>query len=281
MKRRGFTLLEVMVAVAILGLGLTAILSAQAGAFSASSHARNLSVATSLARCKMGEIEETLFREGFQELEVIESGPCCEGDETPNLKCSWKIEKPQFPEPKLGEMELDTGLDLSSPQNGGANPSGASGAAGGLGAMGGLLGLAGGATPPATGDLAGGGLGDVAGALGGATGADALGGMLQLVGTFVYPALKAIFEMNTRRVTLTVTWTEGTREHSFDVVQWVTNPKPTLVTNDQLDAVDALMNPTGGSNSTGGGNLTGGGPTGGGNNPFGGRPTFPGGGMGR
>ncbi|MDI1484813.1 type II secretion system protein, partial [Polyangium sp. y55x31] len=168
MKRRGFTLLEVMVAVAILGLGLTAILSAQAGAFSASSHARNLSVATSLARCKMGEIEEVLFREGFQELEVIESGPCCEGDETPNLKCSWKIEKPQFPEPKPGEMELDTGLDMTT-QNGGANPSGAAGAAGGLGALGGLLGLAGGAAPPATGDLAGGGLGDVAGALGGAT----------------------------------------------------------------------------------------------------------------
>ncbi|HVK63911.1 MAG TPA: prepilin-type N-terminal cleavage/methylation domain-containing protein [Polyangium sp.] len=258
MKRRGFTLLEVMVAVAILGLGLTAILSAQAGAFSASSHARNLSVATSLARCKMGEVEEHLFREGFQELEEIESGPCCEGDETPNLKCTWKIEKPQFPEPKLGEMELDTGIDLSSTQNGGTNPSGAAGAAGGLGAMGGLLGLAGGATAPATGDLAGGGLGDVAGALGGATGADALGGMLQLVGTFVYPALKSIFETNTRRVTLTVTWTEGSREHSFDVVQWVTNPKPSLITDDALNALQGQSNPTGGTNPTGGG------PTGGG-----------------
>ena len=50
MRARGFTLLEVMVAVAILGLGLTAILSAQTGVFASSAHARNLSVATGLAR---------------------------------------------------------------------------------------------------------------------------------------------------------------------------------------------------------------------------------------
>ena len=107
-RNRGFTLLEVMVATAILGMGLTAILSAQAGAFATAAHARNVSVATTLARCKMGEIEEHLYIDGVQELEEIESGVCCEGDETPNMKCSWKIEKPQFPEPKLGELNLDT-----------------------------------------------------------------------------------------------------------------------------------------------------------------------------
>ena len=64
-QTRGFTLLEVMVATAILGLGLTAILSAQAGAFATAAHARNLSVATTLARCKMGEIEEHLYRDGI------------------------------------------------------------------------------------------------------------------------------------------------------------------------------------------------------------------------
>ncbi len=263
MKERGFTLLEVMVATAILGLGLTAILSAQAGAFSASSHARNLSVATSLARCKMGEVEEKLGQpDGWPELEETESGPCCEGDETPNLRCTWKVEKPQFPEAKLGEMDLDTGLDFSAP-SGGASSGGAP-AGGGLGALGGLLGLAGGAAPMPTGDSAG-GLGDVAGALGGATGGDALGGMLQLVGTFVYPSLKAIFEMNTRRVIVTVTWTEGSREHSFDVAQWVTNPRPMLATNEALDAIEGQMNPTGGGSS--GGGSSGGGPPGGVNGP--------------
>src|SRR5262249_21601545 len=91
---RGFTLLEVMVAVAILGLSLTAILSAQAGSFAASAHARNISVATGLARCKMSEIEEHLLRDGYPELDEADNGVCCEGDETPNMRCAWKVEKP-------------------------------------------------------------------------------------------------------------------------------------------------------------------------------------------
>src|SRR5262249_13241426 len=69
-RARGFTLLEVMVAVAILGLGLTAILSAQAGAFASAAHARHVSVATGLARCKMSEVEEHLAGpEGYPELD--------------------------------------------------------------------------------------------------------------------------------------------------------------------------------------------------------------------
>ncbi|MBK9262450.1 MAG: type II secretion system protein [Polyangiaceae bacterium] len=234
---RGFTLLEVMVATAILGLGLTAILSAQAGAFATAAHARNLSVATTLARCKMGEIEERLSEpEGMPELEEIDSGPCCEGDETPNLRCTWKIEKPQFPEPKLGELDLDTGLDLSTPAGGTSSASG--GAAGGLGPLGAMLGMPGGdpsSAMSALGDSSG-GLGDIAGAMGAAGGMEALGGMLQLVGTFVYPQLKMIYETNARRITLTVTWTEGSREYSFDVVQWYVNPQPSLPTNELVDA---------------------------------------------
>lgn len=236
--RRGFTLLEVMVATAILGMGLTAILSAQAGAFATAAHARNMSVATTLARCKMGEIEEHLYVDGVQELEEIESGPCCEGDETPNVKCSWKIEKPQFPEAKLGELDLDTSLNLSTP-SGGTSP-GPGGAAGGLGPLGSMLGMSGGdssgALPPIGGDSAGGGLGDIAGAMGAAGGMDALGGMMQVVGTLVYPQLKTIYETNARRITLTVTWTQGSKEFSFDVVQWYVNPQPSLPTNELLDA---------------------------------------------
>ena len=64
-SRRAFTLLEVLVAVSILGLGLTAILSAQAGAFSSSAHSRNISVAVGLLRCKMSEVEEHLLKDGI------------------------------------------------------------------------------------------------------------------------------------------------------------------------------------------------------------------------
>lgn len=77
----GFSLLEVMVSIAILGLGLAAILSAQAGSFAAATQARSLSVATGLARCKMLELEQKLIKDGFPDIDQDDSGPCCDGDD--------------------------------------------------------------------------------------------------------------------------------------------------------------------------------------------------------
>jgi general secretion pathway protein I len=54
---RGFTLLEVMMAIAILGLGLSVLLGAQTGLFASATRAEHISVATGLARCRMSEIE--------------------------------------------------------------------------------------------------------------------------------------------------------------------------------------------------------------------------------
>ncbi|MRG93957.1 type IV pilus modification PilV family protein [Polyangium spumosum] len=214
-QRKGFTLLEVMIAVAILGLGLTAILAAQAGSFSMSAHARNISVVTGLARCKMGELEEVLQKpDGFQELDVIESGPCCEGDETPNVSCTWKIEKPTFPDPVYGEMELDTGLDI------GGSPGG------GLPGMPGMPGMpGGGGLDPAS-------LGD-----GGLPGdpTEMLGSLLKEGMRNAYPTLKSIFENSTRRITVTVTWKQGEKEQSFDLVQWFTRPPTQGIDEDALD----------------------------------------------
>jgi prepilin-type N-terminal cleavage/methylation domain-containing protein len=61
----GFTLLEVMVAVAILGLSLTVILSAQVGLFATGTYNQHVSVALGLARCKMTELEEQYLKLGF------------------------------------------------------------------------------------------------------------------------------------------------------------------------------------------------------------------------
>ncbi len=193
---QGFTLLEVMVAVAILGLGLTAILSAQAGAFSMSAQARNLSVATTLARCKMGEIENQLLKDGFQELEVNENGPCCEDDTTPNIQCAWKIEKIELPQPNYGALDLNTGLDL-----------GTSGSSGGIPGF-----------PPSSSSSGTGG-GDM----------PDVGGMLQTIAQLAYPDLKAIYETSARKVTLTVTWKQGSKDYSFLVEQWVSRPQLPVV----------------------------------------------------
>jgi general secretion pathway protein I len=218
-SNRGFTLLEVMVATAILGLGLTAILSAQAGSFAASTHSRNLSVATGLARCRMSELEEQLARDGFQELEVNETGPCCDGEDIAPVRCSWKVQKPELPEAKLGELDLDT--DIGSGQLGALSALGGEGDSAGLPDFGGDAGV-GALAAAVTGGAA---PGDAAGAA---------GGLAAMAMGFVYPDLKMLFEQSTRRVTVTMSWTEGTREHSFDVVQWITAPQDSA----KLDALE-------------------------------------------
>lgn len=67
MRRRGFTLLEVLVSLSILALALTAAAGTSANAFEASNYARGISVATLLARSKMIDIEQTLEKDGFSE----------------------------------------------------------------------------------------------------------------------------------------------------------------------------------------------------------------------
>src|SRR4051794_13620652 len=63
--RRGFTLLEVVVALAILGLALMAIFDLNSGAVASHAYAKRLSVVTMLARSKMTDIEQELYDKGF------------------------------------------------------------------------------------------------------------------------------------------------------------------------------------------------------------------------
>jgi general secretion pathway protein I len=63
--RRGFTLIEVVVALAILGLALMAIFDLNSGAVASHAYAKRLSVVTMLARSKMTDIEQELYDKGF------------------------------------------------------------------------------------------------------------------------------------------------------------------------------------------------------------------------
>src|SRR5690606_31928718 len=111
---RAFTLLEIMVAVAILGLSLTVILSAQAGLYSSGAYARNISQATGLARCKMSEVEEYLLKFGYPLDSQTDEGPCCEDDSRGPMRCSWAIETVTLPEPTSMETLLGEGRFDSS-----------------------------------------------------------------------------------------------------------------------------------------------------------------------
>lgn len=270
-RARGFTLLEVLVAVAILGLGLTAILSAQAGAFASAAHARDISVATGLLRCKMNEVEEHLHKEGFQEDDETGAGPCCETDDTPNMRCTWRADRPTFPEAKFGDLNLGSGLDLS----GAGGPAGG-GSGGPLGALGMLAGASGGPSPLGTSSsisdiaktladanasaLAPGGTPSVTPSLApsgqpgqpGAPGDPAagdgggMGGLASVAMSFVYPNLKLLFEASTRRITATITFREGKKEYSIDVVEWFSVPQLNLTPSSDAvtDSAPAAGMPT-------------------------------------
>jgi len=64
-SRRGFTLLEVMVSVGILAVSLTAISGITGGSYAASEYSRGVTIATLLARSKMIDLEEELWKDGF------------------------------------------------------------------------------------------------------------------------------------------------------------------------------------------------------------------------
>lgn len=228
---RGFTLLEVLVAIAILGLGLTVILSSQAGLFSSASRGEHLTVASSMLRCKMSEIELTLAQKGFSLTDEKDEGDCCD-DESDGYTCSWKIERVELPPLPQASSNADGGapgpagsaglkgsgdLALSTPPPGStAAPSAAApGAPGPLGALMNIqassgAALGGQATP-----------GSVMQQLG-STGTSGMEGMVM---GFVYPSLKPMLEASIRRVTVKVSWKEGSRPRDLEVTQFLTRPQ--------------------------------------------------------
>jgi general secretion pathway protein I len=143
-RPRGFTLLEVLVAIAILGLGMTAILSAQTGLFASSSYAEKISLASGMVRCRLSELELKLNKEGYPLTDQKDEGNCC-NDEVPppGYKCKWKIEKIELPLPP-------TATELS-------NQMSASGISSTLGALGSMSGFGSSGSSP----LGGAGLGDL------------------------------------------------------------------------------------------------------------------------
>jgi general secretion pathway protein I len=198
---RGFTLLEVLVAVAILGLGLTVILSSQASLFATAARSEKISIATSLVRCRMSETEIDLLKTGYPLADESHDGDCCGDDSEEGFSCSWKIERVKLPEASL-TGETDGGLTESDD----------------MGALGALAGMAesGGAALPEGNDL-----GAVAEQLGAGTSS---AGIASMAMGMVYPALKPMLEASIRKVTVTVAWKEGSKEKTLSVVQYVTEP---------------------------------------------------------
>ncbi|MET0402987.1 MAG: prepilin-type N-terminal cleavage/methylation domain-containing protein [Cystobacter sp.] len=73
-RSRGFTLLETVVALAILALALMAIFDINSGAVANHAYAKKLTVATLLARSKMTDLEQKLYDDGFSNDDQEDSG---------------------------------------------------------------------------------------------------------------------------------------------------------------------------------------------------------------
>jgi len=200
--KRGFSLLEVMVALAIFGLMLSGILAAQAGLSASNKKAANMGEATTLARCKMTELEEKLIKLGYPAIDDVDNGVvCCEGADTSTFTCDYKVEKVTMPDPPTSTMSLDGGM-------------------GALMGMGGDAGPAGGAQLDFDG-----GLGSISGALGVSQSTGGAAGLVDMAMGIVYPMMKPMMEASIRKITVTVRWKEGPNPQEFVLAQYVSNPQ--------------------------------------------------------
>jgi general secretion pathway protein I len=207
---RGFTLLEVVVAMAILGVALIAIFDLNAGAVASHAYVKRITVATQLARSKMTDLEQELYDKGFELDDVERSGDfAAEGWQS----FTWKA---RILAPVTSGASPDKLLEalLSLPPGEGGGLSALFGGLGGADAGAGLAGLAASA-------LAGGPTNSPLppGATAG-SGSQALGAFGSLAQTQVSQLLDQI-RRGVRELHLTVSWKEGNRTESLDVVTHV------------------------------------------------------------
>jgi len=208
----GFTLLEVMLGLALLGLALTVLIKSAAGSIFSAQQAHMMGVVTDLARGKMYDIEETLLKDGFSDTEQHEDDKTFEEEGWPSIKYSYKIEEVELP----GWEQLQA-LSKSHAEHAGSGSAGSAGSAGSDEATGGFQ------------DSALGGMLSQFGGFGGGDGGKAGSGgdIDSAVGdSFVqgqYTMFQQILKVSIRKVSLTVTWQVMGSDRDMKVVAFFTD----------------------------------------------------------
>ncbi|MBV8760905.1 MAG: prepilin-type N-terminal cleavage/methylation domain-containing protein [Deltaproteobacteria bacterium] len=218
MRSRGFTLLEIMVALALLGLGLVVLIKSAANNIRASEESHMMGIATDLARGKMYDIEETLLKDGFTDTDQSQSDPKpFDTEGWPNIYYSYKVDQVEMPDfdqlTAMAQGRRGSGAFSGTGSNNyyGSAFAGAYGSGFGsdvLGgfqnsALGGMLGMFGGGSGPSSG---------------------VAGGMAGAVIQSQYTMFQQILKVSVRKVTLTVTWTVMGSQNSMKVVCFFTDP---------------------------------------------------------
>jgi len=194
MRQRGFTLVEVMLALGILFAGLVVLIKSTAENIATAQDAHALGVATELARGKMYDIEEILLDEGFQELDQKLDG---DFDEEGWRGYTWDavIEKIELP-----TMNALSAMDAAGEE--GTEPGGGILSGGALGGIGSMLGMAG------------------PGGAGGDAQSMATGGFI----ASQFELFSQVLEASIRKVTLTVHWKVLGDKKELEVVCYFTDP---------------------------------------------------------
>ncbi|GAC1339716.1 MAG: hypothetical protein NVSMB23_09050 [Myxococcales bacterium] len=209
MKRAssGFTLLEVMISLAILAIALVALSDLNGSAVQMHSYARRATQATLLVRSKMLDMEELLTKEGFRDFDDEKHGTF---DEVAGY--SWRAEILK-PDVQLDEGALLGMLGIGPGAKGGAGGSGGAGAASTTGLNAALSGA--GALLGGAGALPG-GLAGVSGAAGLAA-AGPFAGLIQgQAKSFIETLKKSVRELR-----ITVSWQDGKNERSVSASQQI------------------------------------------------------------
>lgn len=151
-RARGFTLLEVMIGLALLGLALTVLIKSAAGSIFNARQAQMTGVVTDLARGKMYDLEEQLLKDGFSETGLADAEDACtdfesfEDEGWPSVRWCAKIEQVELP--SFDQLQAMSQASAPGAGSGSALPAGVDGElpAGGFqdSALGGMLSMLGG-----------------------------------------------------------------------------------------------------------------------------------------
>jgi general secretion pathway protein I len=188
--RRGFSLLEIMIAVAILSGALTWIVVGVSRNIKAENHAKLMTTATFLAREKMIDVEDELYEKGFGEFEKELSGGF---DDKGFARFGWRAIVDKIELPSQEQMQTVLSNAKTAAQN-----------------------AAGGVIDPATAAQATSAI-DSSSSNPMSAGASAIGSQFGII--------KDVLEQAIRRVTIRVTWVEGRTPQQVELVAYYSDPR--------------------------------------------------------
>jgi general secretion pathway protein I len=187
--KRGFTLLEVMISLAILAVALVALSDLNGGAVQRQAYARRATQATLLLRGKMSDIEDQLQKDGFSDFSEDKHGTFDDEEGAAGAGYEWRAEilKP--------DVQMDAAQLLQLLGAGGQAAAGGAGAAAAGQMPSGSPGGVGSLTAPGS----------------------PVAGLLQGQATTFLETLKK----SVREVRVTVSWKDGSQERNISASQHI------------------------------------------------------------